>query len=162
MRHEFYGVSPELDGLQHQGFIVNQGRYVFIKVETKITPPVLDFAVNVSIRSPRAFYAFLEGLTKRPEHECEVCPLCTERIIDFQSEVSTPKHCYHYGCYSAARRQGAVGRDDKRPNFGKSATLCSKCHCMLLPTQELSIDTLGAFHYDCFPLEPHPDDMVLT
>jgi hypothetical protein len=157
---EFYGDSPELDELHRQGFIVNQGRYIFIKMEEKTTPRVLDFAVNVPIRNPRAFYAFLEGLTRTPKRKCEVCPICNERIIDFQSEVSTPKHCYHYGCYSTARRQGDVGRDDKRPNHGKSAMLCSKCQCMLLPTQAISIDTLGAFHYDCFPLEPHPDDLT--
>jgi uncharacterized protein YlaI len=157
---EFYGDSPELDKLHRQGFIVNQGRYVFIKVEEKVTPPVLDFAVNVPIRSPQAFYEFLEALTRTPEHECEVCPICAERIIDFQSEVRTPKHCYHYGCYSTARRQGNVGRDDKGPNHGKSAILCDKCYCILLPPQAISIDTLGAFHCDCFPLEPHPDVLV--
>jgi hypothetical protein len=55
--------------------------------------------------------------------------------------------------------RGMLG-DGKRPNHGKSASLCAKCHCILLLTQAIYIDTLGAFHYDCFPLEPHPDDLV--
>jgi hypothetical protein len=54
----FHGGSPETDELDRLGFIVNQGIYIFIKVEEKVIPPVLDFAVNVPIRSPQVFYAF--------------------------------------------------------------------------------------------------------
>jgi hypothetical protein len=160
--NHFSAEGPEIDELVRQGYIVNHGRYIFIKVKEKVIPPVIEFAVKLPIKSPQVYYALEEGMTFEPERECDVCGVCLQKITDFFNQVNTPKHFYHYGCYSVGRRQGDVVRDDKRDcTSRKSMSTCTKCSDYVKRSEGIFMEDIGIFHYDCFPLEPHPDALVV-